>query len=409
MKEISLDKTQSRKQISILFLTLVVIMLGYGMVIPIMPFYIEWLGASGTELGLLMASYSLLQLIFSPIWGGISDRIGRKPVLMLGLVGDTIAMLLFGFSNQLWMLFVARSLTGLLSSATLPTTMAYVSDSTTEEERGSGMGNLGAAMGLGVILGPGIGGWLAGESLAIPFFFAAALSFITLILVWLLLPESLPPEKRNNEQADKKTFIDLKVFRSALISPIGILLCMMFLLSFGLTNFEAIFGLYALDKFGYGPQRVGTILMVIAVVSTVGKAALTGPAVKRFGEVAIIKTSLIASSVAFGVLLLANTYINILLATAFFIFAKTLLRPAVLSLTSKRTRMGQGTVMGLSNSFMSLGRIVGPIWAGLVYDVNINYPYLSGIVIMFLGFIASLIWVKQKTTGFASSKPVAKL
>ena len=408
MEETVLNKTQSRKQISILFLTLVVIMLGYGMVIPIMPFYIEWLGASGTELGLLMASYSLLQLIFSPIWGGISDRIGRKPVLMLGLVGDTIAMLLFGFSNKLWMLFVARSLTGLLSSATLPTTMAYVSDSTTEEDRGSGMGNLGAAMGLGVILGPGIGGWLAGESLATPFFFAAALSFITLILVWLLLPESLPPEKRNNEQADKKAPINLKVVRSALISPIGILLCMMFLLSFGLTNFEAIFGLYALDKFGYGPERVGTILMVIAVVSTVGKAALTGPATKRFGEVAIIRTSLIASSVAFGVLLLANTYINILLATAFFIFAKTLLRPAVLSLTSKRTQIGQGTVMGLSNSFMSLGRIVGPIWAGMVYDVNINYPYLSGIVIMFFGFIASLIWVKQKTTDLDNAKPVVE-
>ncbi len=409
MKEILLDKTQSRKQISILFLTLVVIMLGYGMVIPIMPFYIEWLGASGTHLGLLMASYSFLQLIFSPIWGGISDRIGRKPVLMIGLVGDTIAMLLFGFSNKLWMLFIARSLTGLLSSATLPTTMAYVSDSTTEEERGSGMGNLDAAMGLGVILGPGIGGWLAGESLATPFFFAAALSFITLVLVWLLLPESLPSEKRNNEQADKRAPSNPKVVRSALISPIGILLCIMFLLSFGLTNFEAIFGLYALDKFGYGPERVGTILMVIAVVSTVGKAALTGPAVKRFGEVAIIRTSLIASSVAFGVLLLASTYINILLATAFFIFAKTLLRPAVLSLTSRRTQIGQGTVMGLSNSFMSLGRIVGPIWAGLVYDVNINYPYLSGIVIMFFGFIASLIWVKQKTTGFDDAKPVAKL
>jgi len=395
MKEAAIHKTQSRKQISILFLTLVVIMLGYGMVIPIMPFYIEWLGASGTELGLLMASYSLLQLIFAPIWGGISDRIGRKPVLMLGLLGDTIAMLLFGFSNQLWMLFAARSLTGLLSSATLPTAMAYVSDSTTADERGRGMGNLGAAMGLGVILGPGVGGWLAGGSLSTPFFFAAGLSFITLILVWLLVPESLPPDLRKMDKRAKRLSLDLKGMRSALLSPIGILLFMMFLLSFGLTNFEAIFGLYALDKFGYGPERVGTILMVIAVVSTVGKAVLTGPATKRFGEPAVIKISLIASSVAFGVLLLANTYPNILLATAFFIFAKTLLRPAVLSLISKKADVGQGTAMGLSNSFMSLGRIVGPIWAGLVYDVNINYPYLSGVFIMFLGFIASLLCVKN--------------
>jgi len=396
MKEIAINKMHSRRQINILFLALVVIMLGYGMVIPIMPFYIEWLGASGTELGLLMASYSLLQLIFAPVWGGISDRIGRKPVMMIGLLGDTIAMLLFGFSTKLWMLFAARSLTGLLSSATLPTTMAYVSDSTTEEERGSGMGNLGAAMGLGMILGPGVGGWLAGDSLSTPFFFAAGLSFLTLILVWLFVPESLPPEKRELVSRSKKKDPVLKHVREAIKSPIFVLLFMMFLLSFGLTNFEAIFGLYALDKFGYRPQQVGTILTVIAVVSTLGKALMTGPAVKRFGEAFIIKISLIASSVAFGVLLQADTYLTILLATAFFILAKTLLRPAVLSLTSKRAKSGQGAAMGLCNSFMSLGRIIGPIWAGLVYDVNINYPYMSGVVIMFLGFLVSLVWVKQK-------------
>ena len=142
-----------------------------------------------------------------------------------------------------------------------------------------------------------------------------------------------------------------------------------------MTNFEAVFGLYALQKFSYGPEQVGTILMVIAIVSTIGKAALTGPATKRWGDVLVIRASLLAGSIGFIVLLLANTYITILLATAFFILSKTLLRPASLSLISKRSTVGQGTAMGLGSSFTSLGRIIGPIWAGFLFDVNVNLPY----------------------------------
>jgi len=166
--------------------------------------------------------------------------------------------------------------------------------------------------------------------------------------------------------------------------------------SFGLTNFEAIFGLYALEKFDYCPERVGTILMVVALVSTVGKALLTGPTTRRWGEAAVIKGSLIAGSIGFLALLLATTYPTIMLATAFFILSKTLLRPAALALISKQASGGHGAVMGLSNSFISLGRILGPIWAGFTFDINVNYPYLSGSAILFLGFHMSLIWVREK-------------
>jgi DHA1 family multidrug resistance protein-like MFS transporter len=189
-----------------------------------------------------------------------------------------------------------------------------------------------------------------------------------------------------------------------------------------------------LEKFGYGPERVGTILVVVALVSTVGKGALTGPATKRWGEVTVIKASLLAGSIGFVVLVLANTYATILLATGFFILSKTLLRPAAFSLISKRAtpstrrlrsprprsgqagqagsghRVGQGMAMGLSNSFMSLGRIAGPIWAGFIFDVNVNYPYLSGAAIMFVGFLISLVWISQggKETSSAGLQPAAE-
>jgi DHA1 family multidrug resistance protein-like MFS transporter len=254
------------------------------------------------------------------------------------------------------------------------------------------MGILGAAMALGVILGPGIGGWLAGDSLSRPFFIAAALSLLSLLLIFLLLPESLAPENRR-KGGGKIGSVNLRELWQALSSPIGVLLLMVALFSFALINFEAVFGLYALVKFSYGPEQVGTILMVIAVVSTVGKATLTGPATRRWGEPAVIKASLLAGSVGFLALLLANSYSTILLATAFFILSKTLLRPAALALISKRTTGGQGATMGLSNSFISLGRIAGPIWAGFAFDANVNYPYLSGSAFMFIGFLLALVLI----------------
>jgi len=396
-------KRGNRKHIAILSFALVVVMLGFGMVIPIFPFYIEELGASGSELGLLVATAALLEFIFAPIWGSVSDRTGRKPILMLGMVGYSLSSFLLGLSTQLWMLFASRALSGILSSATLATAMAYVGDSTTEEDRGGGLGILGAAMALGVIVGPGVGGWLGADSLSLPFFIAAALSLVALLLIFFLLPESLPLKDRQRSAGKVKT-IQFGALWRALRGPIGILLGLLFLVSFGLTNFEAIFGLYAAEKFGYGPERVGAILMVIGVVTTVGKATLIGPLTRRWGEAVIIKASLLASSAGFVVLLLANTYLTILLATGLFILSKTLLRTSVISLASKRAgpskeaapRVGQGAVMGLSNSFMSLGRIVGPIWAGLVFDVNFDYPYLSGAVVMFVGFLISLVWVSQR-------------
>lgn len=387
---------KDRRNIWILSFALVVVMLGFGMVIPIFPFYIERMGAGGSELGLLMALSSLTEFVLAPVWGSASDRVGRKPILILGMLGYAVSMLFLGLSTKLWMLFAARGLGGVLTSAALPTSMAYIGDSTREEDRGGGMGMLGSAMGLGVILGPGLGGLMAGGSLSTPFFISAGLSLLALLLIVSLLPESLPRASRKT--GGRARTVRVTELWRALYSPIGILLFMAFLLSFGLTNFEAIFGLYALEKFGYGPERVGVILMVIGIVSVVGKGLLTGPSTRRFGEAKVIKLSLLAGSGGFLILLLAETYFTILLATSFFILSKTLLRPAVLSLTSKRSSVGQGIAMGLSNSFMSLGRIAGPVWAGYSFDLNINYPYISGSFILFIGFLLSLVWGLDRRT-----------
>lgn len=386
-------QTSNRKNVLILAFTLLVVMLGFGVIIPILPFYIESMGAGGTELGLLVASYAVMRLIFGPIWGSLSDRVGRKPILMVGVLGYGITMVLFGLATKLWMLFVFRALSGVLSSATSPTTMAYISDSTSEQDRGGGMGTLGAAIGVGTVVGPGVGGLLASGSLSTPFFIAGGMSFLSMALIWLLLPESLPAEARRGQgERGRPKLGDLW---QALFSPLGILLVMAFLVAYTMTTLFGVFGLYALEKFGYGPEEVGGILMLVGLVSAVSQGALTGPLTKRWGETRLIQAALAATAVAFVLVSLAADFVTFALTIGFFTLATALLAPAVSALTSKRATMEQGVTMGLSNSFMSLGRIAGPVWAGFVFDLNIEYPLFSGAAVAALGFLVALIWMKE--------------
>lgn len=372
-----------------LFFTMVVVMLGFGIIIPIMPFYVEHFGAGGSELGLLMASFSIMQFISSPFWGQLSDRYGRKRILMIGVLGNALSLLLMGFANSFWVLFAARVFGGLISSATLPTATAYISDITDERERGGGMGLIGAAMGMGMILGPGIGGWLAGDSLSTPFLLAAGITLFSLLLIWFILPESLPAERRSTETV-KTRGVNLGMLWEALVGPIGFLFFLAFMVNFALANFEGIFGLYAVERYQYGPQQVGSIMMVVGLVSTLVQVVLTGPATRRLGEPTIIKLALIGSAAGFLLMSLVGQESLVVLVVAFFVFANAMLRPAIMSLTSKLTTGGQGVAMGINNSFQSLGRAAGPLYAGITFDMNINLPYLSAAVILTGTFLYAL-------------------
>ncbi len=390
-------KSTNRRNLLLLVFSLSVVMLGFGMVIPVFPFLIKQMGAGGSLLGMLVATGALTEFLFGPIWGSISDQVGRKPVLMIGMFGYGLSMLLFGLATELWMLVVFRALSGVLSSATVTTTMAYIGDSTSDKERGGGMGLLGATAGAGTIIGPGLGGLLAGGSLSTPFFVSAALAMLSLLSVAFLLPESLPQEARAARRQEIKLVRFNELWR-ALNSPIGPLLLLAFLATFGTSHFESVFGLYMLQKLGYDPEQVGGILALLGVIALVGRGALTGYATRHWGEPAVIKASLLLGAAGFILLLLANTYLTVLLTTGLFVFSITFLRPAIHSLTSKRTSVGQGASLGLSNSFVSLGRVIGPISAGVIFDLNPNFPYLGGALVLCAVFAMSLFWVKEAQT-----------
>ncbi len=391
------------RNLLILFFTLIVVMMGFGMIIPIIPFYIESFGASGTALGLFMSEYAFMQFIFSPIWGKLSDRIGRKPLLLIGVTGNALSMLLMGLSTSLPMLFIARGLAGILSSATLPTAYSFVTDSTTEENRGAGMGMVGGAMGIGMVIGPGLGGILGKNALSTPFFVASGLSLVALLLIYFILPESLKQENRVIG-GGRITGPNIKDLAGALSGPFGILLVISFLLSFGLTNFESVFSLYTLEKFGYDSQRVGFVLMAIGVISAAMQMGATGPLIRRFGDKKVIAGTLLVSALGFILMTRATTSLTLLITTSLFTAGNAMINPAVSSLISKRAgATSRGIALGLNNSFMSLGRIAGPVWAGFIFDYNIEAPYISGAVFMLLGLIVAMSGIREPATGLVEA------
>ncbi len=383
-----------RRNLILLYFTLTVILLGFGVLIPLEAFLVDQFGASGQELGALVSLHALFQLLFSPIWGSLSDSVGRKPILIVGAVGNALALLMFGLSTQLWMLFVARALSGIFAAATLPTALAFIGDSTTRENRGGGMGVIGAAMGTGMVLGPGIGGWLGANSLSTPFFVAGALSLFAGLLIILILPESLPEDKRV-----KGIKLDISSRYAGmwhgLKGPMGLFFLLSFLVSFGLSNMEGILGLFALERFGFGPKEVGTVMVVVGTVVAGVQIVLTGPATKRFGERMVIKASLLGLTVTFILILTAYNFTTLLITIGLFAFTNSMLRPSISSLVSKETDADQGLALGLNSSFMSLGRFIGPLLAGFLFDIRITLPYLVGSLIMFLGFLFVQIKLKE--------------
>lgn len=371
----------TKKALPILFLVMFLVMVGFGIIIPVIPFYAEEIGATPTQLGLLMAVYSLMQLIFAPMWGRISDRIGRKPVIMIGIIGLSLSFFLMALSTQLWMLFAARIIGGFLSSANMPTVMAYVADITSEEDRGKGMGIIGAAVGLGFIFGPAIGGVFSQSSLSTPFYLAGATSFITFLFVTFVLKESLSVEQRNSQAKEKASF--LKAFSG----PLSMLFVLQLFVSLSLAGLEATFAYFAAERAGLGSVKLGYIFMIMGLAGAIVQGGLVGRMTKKFGEGAVIQLGIIISALGFGLILLTDGFGSAALFLTIFGIGNGLIRPSVSSLLTKKSTTGHGSTTGLLSSFDSLGRIIGPPLGGWLFTVAIGMPYISGIILSMVALI----------------------
>ncbi|WP_236634735.1 MFS transporter [Alteribacter lacisalsi] len=394
----SISEKQKKKSFLLLMINMFVVMMGIGLVIPVLPYYVESFDAGAVELGILIALFAFMQFLFAPFWGRLSDRVGRKPLIAAGMFGFALAEFIFAFASQMWMLYLSRILAGTFGSAIMPSAMAFVADTTSEEKRSKGMGLLGMSMALGIVFGPGIGGWLAEINLAAPFLFAGIAATIAGLFSLFLLPESLPKEVR--EEKDSERPGQLKSILRAVTSPVGFLLVLVFVLSFGLANFQTSFGLYALARFEYTPAEVGTIVMIVGVVGAVAQGGLVGRLTGRFGDERVALGALLLSGIGFILMSLAFSYTTLIVTTCLFFLGNSLLRPSVNSMISKRAGKKQGLIMGVNNSFVSLGNVAGALIAGNVFAVNLFLPFSIGAAAMFLAWAATIIWLshqKQQT------------
>ncbi len=374
----------------IILVTVFIDLLGFGIIIPLLPFYAESFGASAFTIGLLGTSFSLMQFLFSPVWGRWSDRIGRKPIILVGLMGSCLSYLAMALSTSLTLLFVARIVGG-IAGANIPTAQAYIADVTTPENRARGMGMVGAAFGLGFIFGPAIGGLLSRVSPETPMWFASALCLANFIAAWLLLPES------RKADASTKSLGRMAAFRHAATKPtLMLLLSLFFLVTLAFSGFESTFALFSQAKFGFTASTIGFLFAFIGVVLAVVQGVLVGRVVKIIGERRLIPLAIFAIALGIGLIPYAWSVPTLLGALGVLALGMGFNNPSLTSMVSRLSDPDdQGGILGLASSLASLGRVVGPAWGGFLYDAyGMRTPYLSAAGLMLVAFAVSFVGLR---------------
>jgi MFS transporter, DHA1 family, tetracycline resistance protein len=350
----------------ILLLTVFIDMVGFGIVVPVLPLYTERFGASPFTIGMLVAVYSAMGFIFSPIVGALSDRLGRRSILLFSTIGQATGFFIMGAANTLLWLFIARILDGIFG-ANVSTTQAYVADISAPEDRSRALGLLGAAFGVGFICGPLTGGLLSQISLSAPFYFAGALAAVNAVLIFFVLPESRPTEDKS--KPDKETYLTL--FQGGFGAVIGPLMAAYFFMMTGFSMMTAFFAIFTEDRFGYNASANSYIFACIGVIGVVVQGALIGPLVKNFTEkrIAIVGLGLLACSMF--ALPLVQTATVLLLVAAGIGLGNAFINPTINGLVSRSVnKYWQGRVLGLMQASASLGRSIGPLVGGWLLAFN---------------------------------------
>jgi multidrug resistance protein len=414
-----------RSPLLVIFTTVFIDLVGFGIVIPVLPYYAEGtiFNATPRTVGILFASYSVMQLIFSPILGKLSDKYGRRPVLLLSIIGTGLGFLILGFATTIWMLFAGRILDG-ITGGNISTAQAYIADVTTKENRARGMGLIGAAFGLGFIFGPAIGGILSRWGVHVPFIFAAALCFANAVLLYFTLPETVTKDHpARNLAGGGRGFSQL--IKAMTLPQLGFVLTIYFLFVVAFSIMTASFSLYTMFRFGYDAQHTGYLFAYVGVISVIIQGGLIGRLVKQFGEITLV----IVGAICFAGSLFAVPFVGpssggllgLLIGGGVFSLGNSLATPALNSLASKSASAAeQGTVLGVTQSVASLARAVGPsiaavlIHSSLAYpgadnelhhmsDVSLRVTYWTGAGIMFLAFLLAVYFARSHASELRSA------
>jgi MFS family permease len=383
---------RQRSPLFVLFLTVFIDLVGFGIVIPILPLYAEHFHASPVAIGWLTGIYSGMQIIFTPILGKLSDRFGRRPVLFVSIVGTAAGFALMGFAHSLTSLFAGRILAG-ITGGNIAIPQAYIADVTAPEKRSRAMGMIGAAFGLGFTFGPLIGGMMSRISYGAPFFFAAGLAVINAALVYLILPESLSREHRAKPHEDAGI---TEVFRHGRGSMFAVVVGTYFFLIVGFSIITTLFALFTEQRFGYDAQANGYLFGFIGIVAVIIQGGLIGRLIKTFGEVALARFGMALTTLSLALLPLTNNLTTLLLICAGLSMGSGCASPPLTGLASQMIEQSwQGRALGVMQSAGSTGRLLGPLLGGwlLMFDLGkpltqyARTPFVVGALLCFVGAV----------------------
>ncbi|MFH0772957.1 MAG: MFS transporter [bacterium] len=373
---------QNNKPLLTIFLIVFVDLLGFGIVLPLLPYIAEKYQASPLTIGILGATYSLFQLIAGPLLGRLSDRYGRKKLLAISQIGSAIGYLILGLANNLPLLFLARIIDG-ITGGNISITQAYIADITTKENRAKGMGVIGAAFGLGFIFGPAIGGFLAKYNYGYPGFFAMGVSIITVILTIVVLPETVKSSERKNEPKAQVTFQEFWKIASA--TNIQYLIIVFFLMNSAFSMMQGTFALWTQKRFNFGPEQNGYIFAFVGILAVIAQLKLLPLLVKQFKERTLLNYSSLFFGLGFALIPFVPNPWYLMITQALIVFGNSMANPAIQALASESVPKEEyGETLGFLQSAGSLGRIIGPVLGGLLFgSLGMNSPFFfAAIVVM---------------------------
>jgi len=379
----------NRASAYLVLFTVFIDLLGFGIIIPLLPFYAMHFGATPTVIGLLSSSYSFMQFLFVPFWGRLSDRIGRRPIILMSVTGSFISYLIFGFADSLAVLFISRILAGFMG-ANISASQAYIADTTSFEERAKYMGLIGAAFGVGFMLGPFIGGMMSNISYGAPGFLASGLSLINAILAYFMLPESLMDR---NKPVRKLSLLNITGIRAAFEKRrIGTLVIVYFFYTVAFSILYVAFPLFSEKRLKYNAIENGYFFAYVGLIGIVIQGGVIGKLAKKFGEKSMMVVGLTSLMTSLAFVPAAHGLSILIILATLLAIGSALITPSLTSLISKYAGTGeQGGTLGVSQSFSSLGRVIGPFLGGFILaTAGIGWPFYAGSIMLIVALMLAL-------------------
>lgn len=387
---------EQKSVLIILLSNIFIAFLGIGLIIPVMPSFMNIMHLSGTTMGYLVAVFAVAQLLTSPFAGRWVDRFGRKKIILAGLFLFGVSELIFGLGTHVWVLYLSRILGGISAAFIMPGVTAYVADITSVKERPAAMGYVSAAISLGFIIGPGIGGFIAEYGIRMPFYFAASVAFLACLTSAFILKEPLSQKQLEANAANTKQTSFIGDLRKSIHPVYFIAFIIVFVLAFGLSAYETVFSLFSDHKFGFTPKDIAVIITISSIFGVVVQVFMFGKLIDWLGEKKLIQYCLVGGAVLAAISAAVSGFWAVLAVTCLVFLAFDLLRPALTTFLSKAAGKEQGFVAGMNSTYTSLGNIFGPAAGGMLFDSNIHFPYLFAAVVMIIGYGLTTIWKEKR-------------